>query len=118
MACSFTDVNPASDEKGNTISKNGQIAFRHGDKIRFEEELLGEDGVLSIVYLRDRLLEKDMMSQDTFNDFLEYLFLNSMDWYSQYGATGRRRLKNESPAFHFFNDDQKVFKQMRKQHPA
>lgn len=113
MACAFSNIKLATDEQGRNIVQGNQIAFRWGDRLIFEDDLLGDDGELGFAHLRNQVFENNMLTQSAFNDLLERLFMDSLGWHRANGEDGSKRLKAASPAFVFFNDDSKLFQAAR-----
>lgn len=113
MACAFSNIKLATDEQGRNIVQGNQIAFRWGDRLIFEDDLLGDDGELGFAHLRNQVFENNMLTQSAFNDLLERLFMDSLVWTRANGEDGSKRLKTASPAFVFFNGDSKVFQAAR-----
>lgn len=118
MACTFSNIKTAKDEQNRTIVQDNELCFDYAGEICTENELFDEGGRFPFVETRDELFENGSMSQESFNSFLEYVFLDSQRWYEENGATGRKAIKANSAAFEFFNDDQKVWKQVREKYSA
>jgi hypothetical protein len=113
MAVSYSNIKIARDEQGRTITQNEQLGFDYEGDVHYEGELFDEDGMFPFAETRDDLFQRDMMSQEAFNSFLEHAFLDSQRWYEENGATGRKLFKKESPAFTFFNGDRDVFQSLQ-----
>ena len=92
----FSNVDIARNEKGDVIWEKNQIAFKFDDRVIWEKDMFGQDSWASLQSVRDELYQKGMISQDTFNDVLEVIFMDSLVWLKEQG----QKLKRCSIATH------------------
>lgn len=119
LALSFTNVKIANDSNGNTKTKGNQICFKWGKESWLENEMFEGDrdgNPFDLSKLRDTLDDRCMVTQEEFNDFLEYAFMDALKWLDENGVEGRRRFKYNSPAFTFLNSDNQVFAGIKKKY--
>lgn len=113
LATLFSNVTVATDGKGNTKTEGNQIVFNCEGKESLENEFFEDSPLLS---LRDELNQKDMMSQDVFNNLLRSLFVQSVEWLESQLGKAKTMLAEKSPAFLFYNADRTLLNKLKQNH--
>ena len=86
-------------------SKNDRdefILIGTNDDSQIDSESFEASGWLDLASLRDQLLEKELLSQDDFNELLEAIFIDSVKWCKKMGTIALKTIVPENAIANLF----------------
>ena len=96
MAPLFSNIKWSKNDRGELILVNAK------DDSRIEPEAFSVSEWLDLASLRDQLLEKELLSQDDFNELLEAIFIDSVKWCKKMGTIALKTIEPENAIANLF----------------